>query len=607
MTEKKKIFFGLVAAGAAAAIAGVAVLFSGIVDIGARAPHMAITRVVLHTAFGRSVAYHSSDLTVPDDLDSEGRVALGAQVFEQVCSNCHGRPGMGQNPIALSMRPSPQYLPAVVDKYDDAELAWIVQNGVRLSAMPAWPAEGRSDETWSVVAFLKQLPDMTAEEFQDLTQHAVPETEPMPLGTDFPVVETEMPRKSAPADEYAWKAPASGFGGIRNSDMPLARCVACHGPDGRGEVTGGEAPNLTIQTPDYIHASLQAYSTGERHSGFMQPQAIALSDDQMQALSTYFTRTPRASGSAVSASNDVLSRGREIATAGIPDRHVVACLSCHERDADEPENGLYFPSLFGQSEVYLNRQMAAFAAGNRGVTGVFNPMNAEAHGLTSEETAAVSAWLAAQVPTAQVNAMPVSASAEDVAQAQDMIERNCASCHGRDLAGMSEHEAPNLTLQTAPYVFERLHFLRDFDSHVQQNPELVGENAMAAKAQPLTDDDIAGMASYIGSLDPVAEPQTLDQEAIARGETLAMNGDAARELPACITCHSADTVEDLPLFARLNGQSVDYLQRRLMDLGSEIEPTGPTINPMYAIAAQLTDEEKSDLATYFASLAPIPK
>ncbi len=596
MNRIKTIAVVLGGAGLVAGIVGGLVLLSGMVGVSARPPHSGLTTTLLHTAFTRSVAHNAGDLVVPDDLDTPGRVALGAKTYAAVCSNCHGTPGLGQNPIALSMRPSPQYLPAVVGQFSDAELAWIVDNGVRFSAMPAWPAEGRLDETWSIVAFLKQLPDMTPADFAALTAIDPAAMTEMPLGPDLAAVESKMPRRSEPEAEYAWTVPAAGFGGVAIGTEPLVRCASCHGLDGRGTVTGGEAPNLTIQTADYLHAALRSYAEARRHSGFMQPQAATLTDAQMVALADYFSQVPRSAGGPTAASAETLARGREIATNGIPDRGVASCLSCHERGADEPDKGLFFPSLFGQSETYLRRQLDLLAAGSRGATGIYNPMHAEAHGMSQDDRDAVAAWLAAQVPTkvasVRQDAVPVSA------EIQEMTVKVCATCHEVGLSGSKDGNAPNLTLQTAPYLFETLH---SFHLNKRHNGQMV------EMARNLTTAEIESLAAYIGGMPPSPRPQELDAAAIARGKQLALNGDPDRDLPACATCHSAAAVEALPLFARLDGQSAVYLERRLKELDSPYSAQTAGLNPMYRFASKLTEGERSDLAAYFASLPPVPK
>lgn len=84
-------------------------------------------------------------------------IALGAQHYAQVCSSCHGGPGLGQSPQALGMRPSPQHLASVVSDFDGEQLFVILRDGVRFSAMPAWPADGNYAEIWHLVAFLRAM------------------------------------------------------------------------------------------------------------------------------------------------------------------------------------------------------------------------------------------------------------------------------------------------------------------------------------------------------------------------------------------------------------------------------------------------------------------
>ena len=68
------------------------------------------------------------------------------------------------------MKPAPQYLPAVLDQFSDEQLFVILEKGVMMSAMPPWIAEGRPDEIWSVVAFLRAMEQgLTAGEYNELT------------------------------------------------------------------------------------------------------------------------------------------------------------------------------------------------------------------------------------------------------------------------------------------------------------------------------------------------------------------------------------------------------------------------------------------------------
>ena len=53
-------------------------------------------------------------------------------------------------------------------RWAPTELFWIVKNGIRMTGMPAWHEIYTDDEIWDIVAFLKRLPAMSPEQYQDL-------------------------------------------------------------------------------------------------------------------------------------------------------------------------------------------------------------------------------------------------------------------------------------------------------------------------------------------------------------------------------------------------------------------------------------------------------
>ncbi len=168
----------LVVAGAVALLIAVLVVVSGVVDLSARKPHPEGWGRFLHFVFDRSTAFHEGP-TPPADLDSPVRVAAGAAYYGQVCAHCHGGPGLGQNPVVLSMHPRPQYLATDLLSADftPRELYRVIHAGVKYSAMPAWPAVRRPDEVWQLVAFLRALPKLSPQQFRDL---ALVEPQPGP-------------------------------------------------------------------------------------------------------------------------------------------------------------------------------------------------------------------------------------------------------------------------------------------------------------------------------------------------------------------------------------------------------------------------------------------
>ena len=53
----------------------------------------------------------------------------------------------------------------------DGELYYTIKNGVRLSGMPAFGDQGDDDvDSWKLVAFMRHLPNLTADELQHMKQ-----------------------------------------------------------------------------------------------------------------------------------------------------------------------------------------------------------------------------------------------------------------------------------------------------------------------------------------------------------------------------------------------------------------------------------------------------
>ena len=67
-------------------------------------------------------------------------------------------------------------------------------------------------------------------------------------------------------------------------------CAACHGADGSSPIT--EFPRIGGQHRDYLYHSLKQYKAGTRQNPIMLGIAELLSDEDMQALSKYFSRQP---------------------------------------------------------------------------------------------------------------------------------------------------------------------------------------------------------------------------------------------------------------------------------------------------------------------------
>ena len=383
----------LLAGGGLALVIAVLTVASGLPDLAASTPHPEGWASLLHYTFRRSISHHA-DVPPPPAFAAEP-VVKGAIYFSRVCASCHGAPGLGQNPVALGMRPRPQYLVKDVASYTPAELFQIVKHGVKYSAMPSWPVQDRDDEVWSVVAFLKVLPAISPKVYRTIVEP--PGGPPSLAGADAAPARPFALAREENAAIYPLNAarPSTGFGRATLAGSPAAACGACHGSDGAGHP--GSIPNLTLLDPRTVRTALAAYAAGTRHSGYMQSVASQLSDPQLEAMTAWVAGLPRRPSPAAPADPAAQARGAAIATGGVASRRIPACDSCH---AINRANAAAYPAIAGQNYWYLRDQLTLFRNGQRGTDTVGNVMVGAARGLNDGEIAALAQHYAALAPAA---------------------------------------------------------------------------------------------------------------------------------------------------------------------------------------------------------------
>ena len=93
--------------------------------------------------------------------------------FVEHCSICHGIKGHGDTLIGRNVYPKvPDMTKAETQQLSDGELYYIVTNGVRFTAMPAFGGEDSPESIWSLVSFIRRLPQLTPEELKQLQELA---------------------------------------------------------------------------------------------------------------------------------------------------------------------------------------------------------------------------------------------------------------------------------------------------------------------------------------------------------------------------------------------------------------------------------------------------
>ncbi len=90
-------------------------------------------------------------------------VSQGQEVFLGSCAQCHGAGARGDTNVGRNMYPPAMDLSSPhVQHWSDAELFWIIQNGVRLTGMPSWKSSISDNDTWKLARFIHKLPSLDA-------------------------------------------------------------------------------------------------------------------------------------------------------------------------------------------------------------------------------------------------------------------------------------------------------------------------------------------------------------------------------------------------------------------------------------------------------------
>jgi mono/diheme cytochrome c family protein len=161
----------LLGAGCIAAAAGLALFYGGWYDVGATKHHLQTVYRVLEKGMHYSVRHNARDIAVPK-LGAREQVLRGAAVYRDNCAQCHGGPGFAQSPMGMSMQPVPGPLVDASLNWKERELYWITRHGIKMSGMPAWEYHLDDADIWATVAFLAKLPDMSAQDYRDITAQA---------------------------------------------------------------------------------------------------------------------------------------------------------------------------------------------------------------------------------------------------------------------------------------------------------------------------------------------------------------------------------------------------------------------------------------------------
>lgn len=178
--------------------------------IGTKAEPSALEAVVARTA--RRIATPLSARSRQNPIGSTAEtIRSGRDHWADHCAGCHGNNGGGDTEIGRGLYPrAPDMRLSATQTLTDGELFFIIENGVKLTGMPAWgngTPEGEQ-ASWHLVDFIRHLPQLTDEELaamEELNPRGPEEWRALEEEKKFLAGGNESP--NAPAPPLAHKHP----------------------------------------------------------------------------------------------------------------------------------------------------------------------------------------------------------------------------------------------------------------------------------------------------------------------------------------------------------------------------------------------------------------
>lgn len=184
-----------------------------------------------------------------------------------------------------------------------------------------------------------------------------------------------------------------------------------------------------------------------------------------------------------------------------------ACAACHGADGN-PSIPMY-PRLAGQGERYIARQLALFANGER-TSGMAPVMVPFAQALSAQDMRDVGAYFATQkagagladdglIADGAYKGMKFYEVGQQLYRSGDAARGipACLACHGPTGAGNPGPAYPHVGGQQQEYVVRRL---QEYKAGTTTEKDPSNFNIMAQVANPLTEQEIQALGSYLQGL-----------------------------------------------------------------------------------------------------------
>lgn len=194
--------------------------------------------------------------------------------------------------------------------------------------------------------------------------------------------------------------------------------------------------------------------------------------------------------------------------------------------------------------------------------------------------------------------MPAAQAAGEDASGMTARVLPCTACHGKEGRATPDGYFPRIAGKPVGYLYNQL---RNFQEGRRSYPQ------MAYLLTHLSDAYLYEIAGWFADQRlPYAPPAppSASRQVLSEGEALVRNGDAARDIPACVQCHGAQLTGAAPFIPSLLGLSSDYLGSQLGAWRTG-QRHAQAPDCMAQIARRLTQAQVQALASWLAA-QPVP-
>ena len=135
-------------------------IYSGMYNVAATSQHTALGNWILNTAKERSIRTHAYS---NDEISASPDLSGGQDSYTALCVMCHGSPTSSPWEPTTGLLPVPPDLREEGEEWSLGELVWTIEQGIKMTGMPAFGPSHDKSEIIAVATFVDSMATFSIE------------------------------------------------------------------------------------------------------------------------------------------------------------------------------------------------------------------------------------------------------------------------------------------------------------------------------------------------------------------------------------------------------------------------------------------------------------